>query len=342
MAKKLSKGRGSLSGGKGKEYKQNITKYEKILAAIIGISFLVFVVLAAIAIYKIGFGSFISIVRSINLYYYSIALLVVFLAYVVRYPKWEMYMDRLGVRLSRTKNFLIYLSMYSMDITPGRWGRVIVSYTINKITRVKFSKTFPAVVADIFTDFAGFAFVAIAAAFLVHEYVLVAVVASLLLLIPFVFLYNKRAYSIFSTRLRNRRFFKRLFEVGDKYFKHNQLLDKRVYVYSMIYTIPSMAINAASLYFVMLAFGVNVGIVYMPTIIFVFSISTLLGMLTGLPANLGITDATLFGFLITSFGGLGIGIGLASVITIFARMANVWFVQVFGFSSLAYTRRYWK
>ena len=324
------------------DYRSRIKKYERVLIGILVFSFLVFLVIAGFAIYKEGLGTFVSIVESINLTYYGLALLVVFAAYVIRYPKWALYMKSLGVKLDRTKNFMIYLSMYSMDITPGIWGRAVVSYTINRITGTRVSKTFPAIVADIFTDFAGFAVVAIVAAFIVKQYVLVAIIITVLLLIPFIFLYSKSAYSLFRDRLRKKRFFVRMFAFGDKYFKHNKLLSKRVYAYSMLYTVPSMALNAISLYFVMLAFGVHVGIVYLPLIIFIFTMSTLLGMVTGLPANLGVTDAALFGFLIAAFGSLGVGVALASVITIFSRIANVWFVQLFGFSSLAYTIRYWK
>ncbi|MDE1761956.1 MAG: flippase-like domain-containing protein [Candidatus Micrarchaeota archaeon] len=332
----------ALIARKHQEYRKNIKKYERILFGILGSSFLIFLGIAAYAVYKIGYSNFLETVASIKLGYYAIALLVVFFAYVIRFPKWELYMKRLGVRIGRLQNFLIYMSMYSMDITPGRWGRVVVSYTINRLTGTKFSKTLPAVVADIFTDFAGFAFVAVVAAIFVGQYVIVAIVATILLLLPFVFLYSKRAYSLFSKRLHNKKLFRRLFEVGDKYFRHNKLLGIDVYANSMAYTIPSMAINAVSLYFVMLAFGVNLSLHFIPIVIFIFSMSTLLGMLTGLPANLGITDATLFGFLLAFFGGDGIGVGLASVITIFARLANVWFVQLFGFSSLAYTIRYWR
>ncbi|MDE1825331.1 MAG: flippase-like domain-containing protein [Candidatus Micrarchaeota archaeon] len=324
------------------EYRSRIKNYERILIGILIFSFLVFVAIAGFAIYKEGLENFVLVVKSINLGYYALSLLAVFVAYVIRFPKWELYMKSLGVRLARAKNFMIYLSMYSMDITPGRWGRAVVSYTINRITGTRFSRTFPAIVADIFTDFAGFAFVAIIAAFIVQQYLLVAIILTVLLLIPFIFLYNRRAYSLFRDRLRKKRFFRKMFAFGDRYFRHNRLLSKRVYVYSMIYTVPSMALNAVSLYFVMLAFGVHVGIAYLPLIVFIFTMSTLLGMVTGLPANLGVTDAALFGFLIATFGSFGVGFDLASVITIFSRVANVWFVQLFGFGSLAYTIRYWK
>ncbi|MGI0141063.1 MAG: lysylphosphatidylglycerol synthase transmembrane domain-containing protein [Candidatus Micrarchaeales archaeon] len=343
MAKKAKRSILSLGDIHGhSDYRNRIHGYERIIILIMLLSFVVFAAIAIFGILNAGVATFVKNVESINLFYYLIAVVVVFSGYVLRFPKWEMYIKRLGVKIDRKKNFMIYLSMYSMDITPGRWGRAIVSYTINRLTNVKFSRTFPAVVADIFTDFAGFAIVAVAAAFLVHQYVLVALVASSMLLIPFVFLYSKTAYSIFSTRLRKNKLFSKLFEVGDKYFIHNKLLGKKVYLYSMVYTIPAMIINGLGLYFVMLAFGINVGIAYIPTIIFISSISTMLGMVTGLPANIGVTDATLLGFLVAFFGGFGVDIGLASVITIFSRLVQIWFVQLFGFLSLGYTLRYWK
>ncbi|MDE1870035.1 MAG: flippase-like domain-containing protein [Candidatus Micrarchaeota archaeon] len=323
-------------------YRKKVRDYQKILFLILFFSFIVFVVIAAFGVYSVGVGRFISSVESIRPSYFLQALGIVFVSYLLRFPKWQLYMKRLGIRIKAFQNLIIYLSMYSMDITPGRWGRAIGSYTINRLTGAGIGTSFPAVVADIFTDFVGFAIVAVAAALLVRQYIEISIGASLLLFIPFIFLYNKGAYSIFSRRLRKFKFLRGLFAVGDSYFSHNKKLGLPVYIYSLLCAIPATILNGLSLYFVMLAFGINVGIGDLGTIVFIYAVSTLLGMLTGLPANIGVTDATLLGFILAFFGGYGIDVGLAAIITIFTRIVNVWFVQLFGFGALLYTLRYWR
>ncbi len=339
----MSTGIASISNiKKSIDYERRLRKASYVLLTILAASAAIFVVISALAILNEGVTKFVATVLRINGFYYSLALILVFSAYLLRYPKWEMYMKHLGVNIERKKNLWIYLSMYSMDITPGRWGRAIVSYTINRLTGVKFGRTFPAIVADIFTDFIGFVIICIFFSFLVHRYILESVIISLILLLPFVFLYHKGPFKFIKRKLSRFRRMRSFFEVGDLYFKNNKRLGRDVYWYSLLYTVPSMLMNAISLYFIILSFGINLPIVYIPEIIFIFTSALLLGMITGIPANLGVTDAALLALLVAFFGGAGIDFGVASVITIFSRIANVWFVELFGFLALLHTMKYWK
>lgn len=325
------------------EYRARIRKVRNALLWIFVASFVVFVVIAGLAVLNEGVDKFVSSLLSLNPFYFVIALLVVFLSNLMRYPKWEMYMKKLGVKISRARNIAIYLSMYSMEITPGRWGRGVVSYTINKLTGVRFGSTFPAVVVDILTDFLGFIVICLGAALFLGQYVLLSLGITILLLIPFIFLYIRRPYEWVKRKLQHRiKRLKTVFDTADLYFQNSKKLDLWSYVYSMIFTIPSMLLNGVALYFVILAFGINLPVSYMPQVIFVFSFSLLLGIITAIPAALGVTDAAMIGFLTLFFGGVGIDFGIASLITIFFRIVNVWFVEGFGFAALAYTFKYWE
>ncbi len=132
------------------------------------------------------------------------------------------------------------------------------------------------------------------------------------------------------------------FDHATLYFKSNKKLGLGSYVYSMIFTIPSMLLNGVALYYVILAFGIPLPLSAMPEVIFIFSSSLLIGIVTGIPAALGVTDAAMISYLTLFFGASGIDFGLASLITIFFRIVNVWFVEGFGFAALAYTFKYWE
>ena len=326
---------------KGIEYERRIGKIRTLIAIILIASFAVFVVIAAFGISNEGLSNFMSALYSMNLYYLGLALLIIFLGYAMRYPKWHLYMQKLRVKVPTKANFMIYLSMYSMDITPGRWGRAVVSYTINKLTGVKFAVTFPAVVADIFTDFLGFVVILLATTIFLQRFVLLSLAITVLLLIPFFFIYVRRPFEYVKRRFGRIKRLRSVFEAGDVYFENNRLMTPDAYAYSMIYTIPAMFLNGLALYFVILAFGVPLAPSAIPTVLFIFTSSLLIGMVTGLPATLGVTDAALVGYLILFFPGM-ITIGLASLITIFFRLASVWFVQGFGSAALVGTMKYWK
>ncbi len=334
--------------GKRSEYKSAVDSARSAVYIILAFSLVVFIAIAAIAIISEGSGRFVSTFLSINPKYYLLALAIIFFSYTIRYPKWSMYLRRLGVKIPAWRNFTIYMSMYSMDMTPGRWGRAIVSYTINKLSGVHFARTFPAVVTDIFTDFLGFAFVVDSMAIVVGRFIVLSFFITFLLMVPFFFVYVQSPFDYVKRKFwKLRRRFKILrrldlvFYTATLYFKHNRKLGVGSFLYSMLITIPSMFLNGMALYVTILAFGVHLSPAAIPTVLFIFSFSLVLGMITGIPGTLGVTDAALISQL-QFFFPYDIGLGLASSITIFFRIASVWFVQGFGFVYLLYTLRYWK
>ncbi len=327
---------------KEEDYRRRITRLRYVLASMLAFSAVVFLVIAWLAILKEGAGAFIATIESMNVGDYLIALGILFVGYLIRFPKWQVYLRRLQIKVDIVKSFLVYLSMYSMDITPGRWGRAVVGVTLNRLTGVRFGKTFPAIVADIFTDFLGFAVLTILALIFVRKYIVPSVVAAVLLMLPFIFMYHRKPFEYARRKLSRFRFMKKFFEVGAMYFKEKDRLGGDVYVYSLLYTVPAMFLNSASFFFIMLAFGVHLTVMDIPLVVFIFTSATLFGMITGVPGTLGVTDAVLLGYLLAFFGSDGVTFGVASAITIFSRIANIWFVQLFGGASLAYTFRYWK
>ncbi len=323
------------------DYTRKLRRARRIVALIIAISLGIFVAIAALAILNEGVGQFVRTVSSINLYYYLAAFVVLFVGYLIRFPKWEMYMKTLGIRIGRMDNLAIYFSMYSMDITPGRWGRGIVSYTLNRLTGSKFATTFPAVVADIFTDFVGFGILAIVSALFVRKYVTISIIITAILLIPFLFLYVKGPFEYLRRKLSRFRSLRSFWEVGDLYFREKNKLGGRDYLISIAYTLPSVVLNGVALYFVILAFGIHIGLAEMPVVLFIYSSSLLFGIITGTPATLGVTDAALVSYLSFFFPVFGVTFGIAAAITIFFRIVSVWFVQGFGSVALFYTMRRW-
>ena len=309
---------------------------------ILAVSLIVFIAISVLAVLNEGLGKFTATLESINPFYYLLALGCVFLSIMTGFPKWEMFIKKLGVRISSNKNFAIYMSMFSMDITPGRWGRAVVSYTINKLTKTDFAVTFPAVVADIFTDFLGFIAISLVASFLVQRYAIISITISVLLLIPFFFVYIKAPFDYVKRWFARFRRLRGTIRTAEMYFKSARSLDFGTYLYAMLFTIPSAVLAGMALYFVILGFGINIGPGFLPTVLFIYTSSLLIGMVTGIPGTLGVTDAALLSYLVVFFGGMGVTFGIASAITIFFRIASIWFTEGVSTGFLVYTMRYWK
>ncbi len=320
---------------------RRIARARAVVLTILGLSAIMFVVIAALAMINEGPEKFFATLTSVNIIYFAAALICVFASTVVGFPKWSMFVSKLGVHISVFKNFAIYQSMFSMDITPGRWGRGVVSYTLNRLTGVKFGKTFPAVVADIFTDFLGFITLSFIAAFLVHTYTIISVVIAALLLIPFVFIYARTPYEWIKRKLQHKRLWKKIFGVGDLYFKSSRSLDVGTYAYAMLFTIPSVALLGLALYFVIASFGIPLTPDLFPTIIFIYTSSLLLGMVTGVPGALGVSDAVMIGYLVAFLTPYGLTFGIAAAVVILFRIASMWFAEGVSSVFLVYTFKYW-
>ena len=336
----MANGRDSAADRRKNEQKLDRAKYTVI--TILALSLGIFAVIALLAVLNEGAGKFLGTLASINPFYYSLALACVLLGELIGFPKWEMFVRKLKVRISRLKNLEIYMSMFSMEITPGRWGRAVVSYTLNRHTGVRFARTFPAVVAYIFTDFLGFVILALASAFLVHTYALASLVIIGLLLVPFIFIYVRGPFEWLKGLIGKNKRFSGFFEIGDAYFASNRLLGGGTYAYAMAFTLPSMLMNGLALYFVILSFGVPVSAGLIPTVLFVYTSAMLLGMVSGMPGALGLADAAFLGYLVAFFGPIGVTFGVASAITILFRVASLWFVEGVGSLFLVRTMRYWK
>ncbi|MGC8676191.1 MAG: lysylphosphatidylglycerol synthase transmembrane domain-containing protein [Candidatus Micrarchaeia archaeon] len=327
------------------ERKEQAKRLRKAKVAVVGVltaSLAVFVVIAALAVINEGTSKFVGTLLSLNPYYYLLALACVLLGDIIGFPKWDLFLKKLKIKLPKSKNFLIYLSMFSMDITPGRWGRAAVAYTVNRQTGTTFGQTFPAVVADIFTDFLGFIVVALVTAFMVHRYSSISIVISILLLIPFVFIFYEKPFKYLKKKFYKYRQLRSFFNIGDTYFQSKRLLSFGSYAFAMLFTVPAMIFSGLALYFVILSFGIHMSAYFIPTLLFIYTSALLLGMVTGIPGTLGITDAALLGYLVAFFPGLGITFGVAALITIFFRVASIWFEELISSAVLLYTTRYWK
>jgi uncharacterized protein (TIRG00374 family) len=315
------------------EYIRTINRLRFFAIIGLGVSLVVFVF---IALYG-GFSSVLKTIEGANLGLYSLAFVCVFLGYVIRYGKWSYYMRILKIKVKQTKSFLIYLSAYGMDITPGRVGRIVAAYTLKKVTKIKFMSIVPIVTMDLFTDFFGFALLALLAAIYIGRYLIYVAVFDLVLIIPFVIIINPWVFNVIKTRKKPGFLVRKLKEHGESYYMSQNKLNKpSIYLGSLVFTIPADILNSMGLYFSLLAVGVKSSEIVS---LFIFSTSQIFGMVSTLPGSIGVADATLFALLKTM---LGLNSTLSSAVTIMARIATLWFGVIMGMIILIYTTKYWK
>ncbi len=295
-------------------------------------SLAVFIVIAFIG----GFSTVVSTMLDSNLWLYSLAFVMIFLGYLLRFGKWQYYLKKLGLKVPLKKNLMVYLSLYSMNITPGMLGRLLVAYTISRLTDVKTSSVVPIVMMDIFTDFMGTAIVAVAAAVYFHQYVLYVLGLDILLIIPYAFILNDWFYRFIKRIFKNRRVLEMFTLYGDEYFASQSTLNTpKTYVVSMAATLPATILASMALYFTLMAIGI---VPHLSGTVFIYTSAHIFGMATAVPGNIGVTDGALVALLGSTFH---LSTAVASAVTIMTRLATLWFGIVLGGILLVYTFRYW-
>jgi uncharacterized protein (TIRG00374 family) len=314
------------------EYKSMVRKVSLFVGAGFLGSFIVFLALA----YLGGINKVIGIILGSNLLLYSLAFVSEMAGYTIRYAKWSYFLKRLKVKVPGKKNFLVYLSLYAMNITPGKIGRVVAAFTLNRITKIRVMNIVPIVTMDIFTDFLGIAILALIASIYFDKYVIFVIIADIVMLLPFIFLLNDWLFNLLKKMLKSSRYLQMFSLYGEEYFASQSKLNKLdVYAVSMVFTLPAAFFSSLTLFFALLAVGV---IPPISVTVFSYTIAQITGMVSTVPGTVGVTDATLAALL---NGVAGMNGAMASAVTIMSRMASLWFGVIIGGICLFYTLRYW-
>jgi uncharacterized protein (TIRG00374 family) len=87
---------------------------------------------------------------------FALALLLATANYVLRFLKWEYYLNKLGVRgVGKLDSWLVFLSGFVLTITPGKVGEVFKSAVLAETHGVPVARTAPIVIAERLTDVIG-------------------------------------------------------------------------------------------------------------------------------------------------------------------------------------------
>ncbi|OJT94463.1 hypothetical protein Micr_00033 [Candidatus Micrarchaeum sp.] len=295
-------------------------------------SFIVFFVIALLG----GIGNVIKTMENANPFYYFLAFAAVFAGYLLRFIKWLYYTKQLKLKVPLKKNFIVYLSQYSMNITPGKLGRVLVAYTLSRITNIKASNILPVVTIDIFTDFLGVGILALVSAIYFDQFVIYVLIIDMVLMLPYLFILNDWFYNFMKKMFKKRRFIETFTLYGDEYFASQSVLNTpKTYLVSLVVTIPAAFLNAMALFFALLSIGLAPHVVASA---FIESSSNVFGMITGIPGNIGVTDGSLVALIGTIFKTT---FATSSALTIMTRFATLWFGVLLGGATLLYSFRYW-
>ena len=259
---------------------------------------------------------------------------LVSLSYVGRFLRWLYYLRVLKVTVPLGVNAAIFAAGLSMTISPGKLGEVLKSVFVRRVSGVPIARTAPAVVAERATDGTGMVAWGFLGAFALGLSPRTMLVFLTVAVFGIAVLRSKRL-SLLAERLLSRLPLVGPFSLHLRDFHNasNELLGPGPLVVGTIISFVAWGFECLGVYLCAVGLGADLGFL---TVVFVFAVSSLLGVLSMLPGGIGAVEAGL-ALQFVHVGGLSLG--LAGALTLVIRLATLWFATLVGIVGLLIVRR---
>jgi len=309
------------------------SKYKKkiLLSVVVGA-----VIFLAFSIYA-DFENLLDAFAEFNWLWFPVLLALAFGNYVLRFSKWQYYINVLDIKLPPKKSFLIFLSALVMSVTPGKMGEVLKSYLLKEENGTPISKSAPIVVAERLTDFISIVLLCIVGAF-VFDYGKLFIIIAGIVFILFTLMLSSRNLSlkIISVFEKLKLISKHIQKVHTAYESIYQMLKIKPLLIAIIISVFAWFFECIGFYVVLKVFASSSGVeISLMIATFIYGFSTLVGAVAMLPGGLGATEASLTGLLVL----LKISKGISVASTIIIRIATLWFAVVVGIIALSIYQR---
>jgi uncharacterized protein (TIRG00374 family) len=256
------------------------------------------------------------------------------LSYVVRFFRWTYYLRVLKVSVPMGINAAIFTSGLSMTISPGKLGEVLKSVFVRNVTGAPIARTAPAVVAERATDGTGMVLWGFLGAFALDLPPWTMLIFLVLAVFAIVVLRSKRLSLAAESVLSKLPLVNRLApHLRDFHGASNELLGTRPLLVGTAISFFSWGLECAGVYLCAVGLGVDRPFLL---IVFVFALSSLLGVLSMLPGGIGAVEAGLYGQFVAV---ANLPTGLAGALTLVIRLATLWFATLLGICGLLLVRR---
>ena len=258
-----------------------------------------------------------------------IILLLVTSGWFVLFFRWHLLLRNAKIFIPVKDSFLILTSGFALTIIPGKVGELVKSQLLKTKFGIARSKTIPIVILEQFYQAIGIVTLSFFGIwyFELGAYVLGFFTAALVFV--FVLLSSRKAFNKIVSLLGRRKFTSKLVEpLSSSYDGIKNGIKGPITLYASSLSILFWLIEAISIYFILLAFGVEV--IEFLTVIPTYTTSIMLGILSFLPMGIGVVEGTLTSF----FTMHGIDISLALTIVVVIRLFTRWYSVSFGFIAL--------
>lgn len=254
--------------------------------------------------------------------------------YALRYFRWEVYLRRLGVVLSRSRRLAVFLVGFLLSVTPGKAGELGKAWLVRELRGGPALRVVPAVLAERITDvLATLVLIALGSLPLrggpwIAATGLTGVAVAILILT-----WRRGAEQVFRVLQRMPVVGPRVPHLEEMYDRLRDLLSPGLVVLAVSLATVSWAAEGVGFWLVVRNYAPQADLLIS---VFNYTAANVLGGVSMLPGGLGAAEGSLAALL----HGQGLDTADASSITLVIRGATLWFAVLLGLLALPFVARW--
>jgi glycosyltransferase 2 family protein len=250
--------------------------------------------------------------------------------YALRFVRWELYLKKLQVPLSRGRSLAIFLVGFLLSVTPGKAGELGKAWLVRELGGGPALRVVPAVIGERLLDLLGtLVLVAIGVLAFPGGLGWSLALLSAVILGTVILTWKRGAEIAFRLLGRLPLIGPRTAMLSDLYGNLRSLLTPGLFAAGMILSIVAWGAEGIGFFLVVRAYAPAAGV--LPAL-FNYTAATSLGGLSMLPGGLGAAEGSLAALLHAQ----GLSTPDANLITLVIRGATLWFAVVLGLLALPY------
>ena len=264
--------------------------------------------------------------------YLPIILAFVFLGIMIKSLRQQLLYKQIGVFISFKTGILLFISGLSMEATPGGSGELIKSYYLKKKFGYPLAKTFPTVIMERLLDLTGIAGILLIVGLLLDNYSIISLMLILLSTLSLIFASGKKKklFNFLLSIIEKIPILKKqASSFSESYQVFGELTSSKIMTKTLGLSFFVWMTDAIMIYFIFMGFNLNFDIIFST---FSMYSSLLLGVLTMIPAGIGVTEVSFVEIL----RGEGVDTATSTSLVILFRLVTIWFLTVLGFCATRY------
>ena len=254
--------------------------------------------------------------------------------YALRFVRWQIYLDRLGVTLSRGKSLAVFLVGFLLSVTPGKAGELGKAWLVRELGGGPARRVVPAVLAERVTDLLG-VLVLIAMGVLPFQGGpwIAGLLLSGLAAMVLVFTWRPLAGLVFRLAAKLPVVKTRIIHLMEMYETLRSLLAPGLLLGAVALAVVAWGAEGVGFWLVVRTYAPGSSLL---AGIFNYTGANVIGSLFMLPGGLGAAEGSMAALLHAQ----GLDTADANLITLVVRGATLWFAVVLGLLALPFVVRW--